>query len=230
MNHVTEDKWLKIADNMKIIYDDVLNYHPQYEGYNKGMAVKQADTILIGYPLLFPMNDSTRRNDLNFYVSVTRKSGPAMTYSMFAINYLDIGDLKDANEMLDRSYKPYIRGPFNVWNEVVEGEDGAVNFITGAGGFLQVIFNGFFGIRINLHFLEIKNPRLPSICRKIHINGISYLNSKLAISVKTNEAEFTVTELKDELFYFLEIGEKQKIFEGVSCKFGYGIIVFCFFW
>lgn len=53
-----------------------------------------------------------------------------MTNSIFAINYLDINDHKKAEELFDKSYKPYIRSPFFVWSEVVEN-DGAVNFITG---------------------------------------------------------------------------------------------------
>lgn len=220
MNHETEDKWLKIADNMKIIYDEVLNYHPEYEGYNKGIKVKQADTILIGYPLLFPMNESTRRNDLNFYVHATRESGPAMTYSMFAINYLDIGDVKDANEMLGRSYKPYIRQPFNVWSEVSEGQDGAANFITGAGGFLQVIFNGFFGIRVHVEYLEIKNPRLSEKCSRMKIKGILYLNSTFEIEIKDDSAYFTFTRLHDNLIFSSNDKTKIKVVESVACKYG----------
>jgi len=218
MNHETEDKWLKIAENMKIIYDEVLNYHPEYEGYNKGMEVKQADTILIGYPLLFPMNESTRRNDLNFYVHATRKSGPAMTYSMFAINYLDINDVSDANEMLDRSYKPYIRKPFNVWSEVVEGEEGASNFITGAGGFLQAIFNGFLGIRIHLKYLELNNPQLPERTNRINVKGILYMNSVFDINIDNKTSSFRFSKLRDALIYILNENIKFEILESISCK------------
>lgn len=224
MNHETEDKWLKIAENMKIIYDEVLNYHPEYEGYNKGMEVKQADTILIGYPLLFPMNESTRRNDLNFYVHATRKSGPAMTYSMFAINYLDIHDVSDANEMLDRSYKPYIRKPFNVWSEVVEGEEGASNFITGAGGFLQAIFNGFLGIRIHLKYLELKNPQLPERCNRINVKGILYMNSVFDINIDNNTSSFRFSKLRDTLVYILNENIEFEILESISCKSFFKII------
>ena len=81
-NNETDDessKWLEIAEKIKIEYDETLDYHPEFEGYVRGTNwVKQADTILIGYPLMYPMNDSTRRNDLNYYLDVTRKSGPGM--------------------------------------------------------------------------------------------------------------------------------------------------------
>ena len=39
------------ADN----YDEEKDFHPQFEGY-EGAEIKQADVVLIGYPLQFPMN------------------------------------------------------------------------------------------------------------------------------------------------------------------------------
>jgi len=50
---------------------------------------------------------------------------------------LELGDYDKAADLFERSYAPYVKEPFNVWTEVDSGV-GAVNFITGAGGFLQV--------------------------------------------------------------------------------------------
>lgn len=50
------DKWGEIAEHIKLIYDEELDYHPQYEGYERGTIIKQADTVLLGYPLEYPMN------------------------------------------------------------------------------------------------------------------------------------------------------------------------------
>lgn len=91
-----------------------MNYHPQYEEYIKGTQVKQADVILLGYPLQYEMNSETKFNDLSFYESVTRESGPAMTWAMFAINYMDLNHTKKAYEMFLKSYQPYVREPFQV--------------------------------------------------------------------------------------------------------------------
>ena len=49
-------KWKEIIDKMQIPYDAQHDYHPQYEGYEIGTVVKQADAILGGYPLMYPMN------------------------------------------------------------------------------------------------------------------------------------------------------------------------------
>lgn len=213
-------KWLEITEKIKIEYDETLDYHPEFEGYVFGADVKQADTILIGYPLMHPMNEETRRNDLNFYLNVTRKNGPAMTYSMFAINYLDIGDHEDANKMLEKSYKPYINSPFNVWFEVANGngQDFASNFITGAGGFLQTIFNGFFGVRVHLDYFEIKKTFLAGNSTMMKLKGIKYLNSTIEIKVEKNLTEIKFIKLDDELDLVIDENPKIKVEENLSCK------------
>ena len=48
--------WTTIAEKMFIPFDSDENYHPEYEGYTLDKEVKQADTILIGYPLMYDMN------------------------------------------------------------------------------------------------------------------------------------------------------------------------------
>lgn len=58
-----------------------------------------------------------------------------------------------------------------VWNEVIEGEEGATNFMTGSGGFLQAILNGYAGIRMYIDRMEIKNPRMPHETDKLSISG-----------------------------------------------------------
>jgi protein-glucosylgalactosylhydroxylysine glucosidase len=212
------DEWNEIAEKIKVLYDPQLDYHPQYEGYKVGTENKQADTILIGFPLMFPMNHTTRLNDLKIYGNTTRSDGPAMTSSMMAINYLDVHDENKANEMLRQSYKPYVRQPFNVWNEVVEGEIGATNFITGAGGFLQTIFNGFMGIRVHWDRLEIKNSKLPDNCTAIKIAGFSYLNSKFELELGDDGKFIKFVELNDKLNMKMDDEEIMVIRAYVLCE------------
>jgi protein-glucosylgalactosylhydroxylysine glucosidase len=105
------------------------DYHPQFDNYEIGQTIKQADAILIGYPLQFKSKSTSRLNDLRFYKNVIRPDGPAMSFSMLAINYFEVNELVIAQEMLIKSYKPYISKPFYIWNEVAEGEVGATNFV-----------------------------------------------------------------------------------------------------
>lgn len=58
-----------------------------------------------------------------------------------------------------------------MWSEVITGEIGAINFMTGSGGFLQALLNGYAGIRIFLDRLEINTPRLPANTEFLSIYG-----------------------------------------------------------
>lgn len=52
---------------------------------------------------------------------------------------------------------------------------GATNFLTGSGGFLQSILNGYAGIRMFIGRMEINNPRLPAQTNKLSVSGNIYI-------------------------------------------------------
>jgi hypothetical protein len=151
-------------------------YRPEYEGFPHGSSgkdfylpspncadqtgcVKQADTILLNYPLGVTSDPTVLANDLSFYEGVTDPNGPAMTWAMFAINWLDVGNYEKSARMFTRGYGN-VRPPFNVWTEYPRTfqDTGAVNFITGAGGFLQSVIFGALGIRIGRDSLTVDPP------------------------------------------------------------------------
>lgn len=158
---------------MTLLYDRKLDYNPQYDGYNLNITIKQADVTLLGYPLQFAnLQSSTRRNNLHLYANLTRSNGPAMTWSMHAIGHLDIDSQPLPESMFNRTFVPYLRSPYFVWNENVNGVPyGAKNFITGAGGFLQLIMYGYAGIRINVDSLSVRKPQLPPNTTELKLNG-----------------------------------------------------------
>ena len=57
---------LKKARCLHIPFDSEKKLHLEYEGY-KGVQIKQADVVLIGFPLMWPMEDEVRKNDLLYY-------------------------------------------------------------------------------------------------------------------------------------------------------------------
>ncbi|XP_062547109.1 protein-glucosylgalactosylhydroxylysine glucosidase-like isoform X2 [Armigeres subalbatus] len=192
--------WSALAKRLKLIYDAENDYHPQFEGYQLGTVIKQADTVLLGYPLQYPgMNSITRSNDLRFYESVTRRSGPAMTWAIHAINHLDLGETEKGSQLFERSHKNYVRGPFAVWSEVEPGLNGATNFITGAGGFLQAVINGFGGVRLFLDRMEIRETKLPTSTKRFKIKGFNYLGAKLSLTISNNSSILQFTSLTRDL-------------------------------
>lgn len=94
-----------------------------------------------------------------------------MTWAMHVIGHLELNELNEASVMFERSYKPYIREPFNVWSEAPPGTNGAGNFITGAGGFLQSIINGYGGVRLHFDRLEITKTLVPPGTTNLTFNG-----------------------------------------------------------
>ncbi|XP_075154058.1 protein-glucosylgalactosylhydroxylysine glucosidase isoform X2 [Haematobia irritans] len=182
--------WKTQASNMFILYDALKDYHPQHQGYLPGEEVKQADTILLGYPLQFEMPNSTRYNDLLLYENVSRPSGPAMTWSMFAINFLDVGAEGKAIHYFTRGYKEYVHPEFKVWSETKIGLEGSANFLTGIGGFLQSVINGFAGIRFKLYAnnntaqMSIRNPTMLPDSNGLKIRGLKFANSLFELNIE----------------------------------------------
>jgi hypothetical protein len=63
---------------------------------------------------MWPMSDEVKRNDLLTYEPLTSVNGPAMTWSMHSIGFLELGDFDKADQLFRRSYQSYVRPPFYV--------------------------------------------------------------------------------------------------------------------
>lgn len=186
----------KIARGIAIPYNSELDYHPEYnevqfDARNKSGGqplIKQADTVLMYYPLGNTINasESTRRNDVRTYASLQDPHGVAMTWGIQAIVSLDIGDLAEAARYFEEGYKVFARPPFYLWHEG-NGTDGsasqgAPNLVTGAGGFLQSVWAGYGGVRFERDdALTIRSPRpLPNSTR-LRLRGLHFLGARLDI-------------------------------------------------
>ena len=77
------------------------------------------------------------------------------------------GDTAAAASLFNRSFAN-VKPPFAVWMETPKG--GATNFITGAGGFLQAVLNGYGGFRILDESLSIK-PAVIEGTETVRIRG-----------------------------------------------------------
>src|SRR6201996_4730569 len=66
-------------------FDNNLKIYDEYDGYS-GQTIKQADTVMLTYPLNFPMASGVGLNDLNYYAPRTDLQGPAMTDAIHSID------------------------------------------------------------------------------------------------------------------------------------------------
>lgn len=144
---------------------------------------------------LINLCSSTKRNNLLTYDKVTRVNGPAMTWAMHTIGFLDLQDQAEAAKVFERSFDLYTREPFKVWSEVIPGEPGAGNFITGAGGFLQSVINGYGGVRLHFDRLSITNFFVPPQSTSLEFSGITYLNNRFSLTITGNQATVRIIEV-----------------------------------
>jgi trehalose/maltose hydrolase-like predicted phosphorylase len=213
------EEWSKRARSLAFLYDSEKDYHPEFVGYEPGTFIKQADVVLLGFPLLYPMNASTRKNDLLIYEPVTRENGPAMTWAMHTVGFLELNDEDKSNALFNKSYQPYMREPFKVWTEARAPDFGAVNFITGMGGLLQEVVSGYGGLRLHTESLEFLQPRVLPGSDALNLRGLKYLGNTFDLEVNRNSTDirFILRSAKQE--YPLEISYIQDGRE-ISTPFG----------
>ena len=161
--------WKTIADGLKFNYDpDGVTL--EYEGYS-GQMIKQADVNLLAYPLGVVSDPKQMRRDLEYYEKkIDMVNGPAMTFSVFAIQYARLGDRRKASEMFRRAYDSNLRPPFGVFAETPVSNN--PYFMTGAGGLLQAVLFGFGGLSISEDGIIQDKPMLPPGWRSLVIKGV----------------------------------------------------------
>ncbi|XP_037810155.1 protein-glucosylgalactosylhydroxylysine glucosidase isoform X2 [Lucilia sericata] len=166
----------------------------------------------------------TRLNDLRMYENVTRRSGPAMTWSMFSINYLDVDLPSKAGEYFEKAYRDYVRPQFKVWSETKLGFEGSANFLTGIGGFIQAIIHGYGGIRFQLENnsskMIIKQTYLMNNTKQLTIKGIKFANSSFELIVKNGGSILKLLKLgKHPLEIIVGSDKSSSLYEGFSIQF-----------
>lgn len=137
--------WRETADKLHYAYlpDGLIAEHNTYHGE----VTKQADVVLLAYPLHELTDRQTIRRTLDYYIpTIPEQKTPAMSKSIYATLFARIGEADKALHWWRDSYLPNLNPPFRVVAEF----NGGTNpyFITGAGGTLQALLFGFAGLDI----------------------------------------------------------------------------------
>ncbi|MFG2500519.1 discoidin domain-containing protein [Streptomyces sp. NPDC048441] len=194
--------WGTVADKLRIPYDKKKQVFQQYDGY-KGSVIKQADTVLLMYPLEWPMSKQAATNTLDYYAARTDPDGPAMTDSVHAIDAASIGEPGcSAYTYLERSIRPFARGPFNLFSEARGDKAGATdplsgspaqNFTTGQGGFLQVFTNGLTGQRMRENSVHLDPMLPPQLSQGVKLNGLHWQGRTYDIAIGAHDTSVRLT-------------------------------------
>ena len=91
-----------------------------------------------------------------------------------------MGDDVKAADFFTRGYAN-AQQPFQVWTETPRG--GTVNFITGAGGFLQSVIFGYGGVRIQQDGLLLAPSAPPAGTDSVKLVGVKYRGVSLDIEI-----------------------------------------------
>lgn len=161
--------WREIGENIRILQfeNGVTREHSTY----KGEMIKQADANLLAYPLGVITDEYRQRQDLEYYAErIDQKDGPAMSYSVYCVQYARMGEAAKAYEMFRRCYEPNLKKPFGVISETPTSNN--PYFMTGAGGLLQAVLNGFCGLQITDEGIVQLPSALPSHWKRVTVTGV----------------------------------------------------------
>jgi trehalose/maltose hydrolase-like predicted phosphorylase len=194
--------WTRIADGLRIPYDKKKQVFKQYDGY-QGSLSKQADTVLLRYPLEWPMSRRTAAKTLDYYMARTDPDGPALTDSVHAVGAASIGEPGCSSyTYLMRSIKPFVRGPFDEFSEARGEKAGAQDplagspaqdFLTGKGGFLQVFTHGLTGMRMREDAVRL-DPMLPPQLRDgVTLRGLRWQGRTYDVAIGAHETTVRLT-------------------------------------
>jgi trehalose/maltose hydrolase-like predicted phosphorylase len=173
-----DPRWADIAAKLHMPYDSASEYYRTYEGAPD--STLGAVTPLLSYPLGVPMSERAKRAQLRQAVRRLLDQGPGamMGSTLLSVDAAELGDRALLDSLLPLSYQSHLRGPFLMLSETPTND--AVNFVTGAGGFLQQVIYGWTGLRLGAAGLEEAfEPLLPSrvtrlVLRNVYCRGKRY--------------------------------------------------------
>ncbi|MEU9121834.1 discoidin domain-containing protein [Streptomyces sp. NPDC048506] len=194
--------WTTVADRLRIPYDARNKVFEQYAGY-RGTSIKQADTVLLMYPLEWPMSQAQASRTLDFYAGHTDPDGPAMTDSVHAVDAAGIGEPGCATyTYLLRSIKPFVRGPFAQFSEARGTKAGAEDphaghpaqdFLTGKGGFLQTFTHGLTGLRLREDRVHLDPMLPPQLADGVTLRGLHWQGRTYDVAIGAHQTTVRLT-------------------------------------
>ncbi|MCN9243981.1 discoidin domain-containing protein [Streptomyces sp. RY43-2] len=209
LGHPAPAAWTRVANGLRIPYDPARKLFLQYAGY-RGSMIKQADAVLLLYPLEWPMEPGAAAATLAYYAVRTDPDGPALADSIHAITAATIGEAGCVTyTYLQRSVRPFMRGPYALFSEARGTKAGALDplagepaqdFLAGKGGFLQVFTNGLTGLRLREDGVRLDPLLPPQLGRGVTLTGLRYRDRTYDIAIGpltttvrlTSGAPFTV--------------------------------------
>jgi trehalose/maltose hydrolase-like predicted phosphorylase len=187
--------WSQIAAGLikTMQIDTARNIYLEHQGYT-GEKIKQADVVMLTYPLDFSMSKSMAIADLNYYTPRTDIDGPAMTDAIHSIASaaVDAPGCSAYTYML-RSYQPFLREPYLQFSEFapVKLTATSYDFLTGVGGFMQEFLYGFSGFRPLVNAVRL-DPNLPPQLAGITLRNMVWQGRTFTLHIGPRDTSVTL--------------------------------------
>ena len=173
-----DPRWTTVAAKLHMPLDSATESYRTYEGAPDSTLGEV--TPMLSYPLAVPMSDRAKRAHLDQAVARLgdEAGGAMMGITLLSVDAAELGDLALVDSLLPYSYKSHLQGPFLMLSETPTNH--AVNFLTGAGGFLQQVIFGYTGLRLADDGLAARfAPVLPKhitrlVLHAVHARGKIY--------------------------------------------------------
>jgi trehalose/maltose hydrolase-like predicted phosphorylase len=194
LNKEINPEWQKISEKMFIPYNKEKEYHPTFEGADAGEGATElwsSVVNLLSYPLQIEMSKNAKRNNLLHAVKSLGESGAG---AMMGTNFVpiiaaELGMDSLFNAIIKNTLYGYLRPPFNVLAET--HTNNSINFITGAGSFLQQVIFGYAGLRITEEGLVEKyEPMLPENVKSLTLKNFTVGGEKFDIVAENKKLRF----------------------------------------
>jgi len=182
LGKTVDPRWTRLAGKLHLPYDSASQFYRTYEGAPD--STLGWVTPLLSYPLGLPMSARAKRAQLEQAVQRLLAEGPGamMGSTLLSVDAAELGDRALIDSLLPHSYQGHLRGPFLMLSETPTND--AVNFVTGAGGFLQQVIFGYTGLRLGEQGLEPAfGPVLPSRIRRLVLRNVQVRGRRYDIVV-----------------------------------------------
>jgi len=183
LGRTPDPRWARVAAGLVMPYDSAGQYHPTYEGAPD--STRGSVVPLLAYPLALPMSDAAKRNDLDAAVArlKTEGGGAMMTVTLYAVVAGELGERALVDTLMPFSYREHLRPPFAVLAETAHNQ--AVNFLTGAGAFLQQVVYGWAGLRLGDNGVKAAfRPAPPSSVRRLTLTNVPVRGRRFDVIVE----------------------------------------------
>ena len=177
-----DPRWASVAAKLHMPFDSATQSFRTYEGAPD--STLGWITPLLSYPLGVPMSTRAKRTHLMQATKNIKdeEQGAMMGVTLLSVDAAELGDHALVDSLLPYSYRAHLQGPFLMLSETPTNH--AVNFLTGAGGFLQQVIFGYTGLRIRDDGVVPQFPPvLPSRIKKLVLHGLHIRGKRFDVIV-----------------------------------------------